>query len=206
MKETTHAVITGDIISSSTYSLTIKEKALQELRTVLSGYGAQMEVYRGDSFQALHTKPIEGLDLMLHLQAAVGGIEPGLACRMALGLGAIESFSGKALEGDGEAFRNSGPYLDKMKKDQRFIITTPWPEVNDELLTECKLADAITSRWTVAQAETITGVLQGLNQNNLAERLNITQSAVNQRLRSASWDAIDFFRKRYMQLITARLK
>ena len=59
-------------------------------------------------------------------------------------------------EGDGEAFRNSGPELDKMKKrEQNLVIRTPWSEINEELGIECALLDALIQRWTKEQAEAI---------------------------------------------------
>ena len=75
----------------------------------------------------------------------------------------------QAGEGDGEAFRNSGPELDTMKKgEQNLIIRTPWTEINEELRTECALLDVIIQRWTKEQAEAILYQIQKPELLNMA--------------------------------------
>ena len=130
-------------------------------------------------------------------------------------------------EGDGEAFRNSGPELDKMKKgEQNLIVRTPWAEINEELRTECALLDVLIQRWTKEQAEAILYQLQKklvvgttppqhkdlksqyqvliheiITQEDIAKILNISQSALSQRLKTGGFWAIQVFLERFKVII-----
>lgn len=89
-----------------------------------------------------------------------------------------------------------------MKKvDQKLIITTPWQEINDELRTECALFDSVIHRWTKEQAEAIVYQIQGLKQEEIAQILNISQPAVFQRLKTASYWSTQKFMDRFKTMI-----
>jgi len=60
---------------------------------------------------------------------------------------------------------------------------TPWENINKELEVECKLADAVVSRWTASTAEAMYHhLLYNINQKELATQLEITQPGVHKRL------------------------
>lgn len=74
-------------------------------------------------------------------------------------------------------------------------------EINEELKTECVLANALINRWTVQQAEAILLLLEGLTQDQIASKMNISQSAVNQRIKASNYSAIKVFLQRYEDLV-----
>ncbi|KAA0241373.1 MAG: hypothetical protein EDM70_18280 [Candidatus Brocadia sp. AMX2] len=125
-----------------------------------------------------------------------------LDARIAVGVGSIDFLpAGRGSEGDGEAFRRSGPILDKMKGDQRLLIRTPWQDIDTELGIECALLDALINRWSAEQSQAILGQIRGLTQERAAKDFGISQPAVRQRLKSAGGWAIEELCRRYEQLI-----
>ena len=93
-------------------------------------------------------------------------------------------------DSDGEAFYNSGRALDKTKIYRRLSILSPWREINENLNLLASLLDAIIQRWSPQQAEVISLWLKGKNQQSISKELNISQSAVSQRLKKAGHFAI----------------
>ena len=53
------------------------------------------------------------------------------------------------------------------------------------------LVDGIIQRWTQNQAELVLHKLQQRKEDEIASLLNISQSAVNQRSKTAQWPAIE---------------
>ena len=104
-------------------------------------------------------------------------------------------------EGEGEAFRNSGLELDKMKGERHITVKTPWDEINEELQTGCALLDALINRWTKEQAEAIIYHIQGYKQEDIAKKLNTSQSAVSQRQGIGGAWAVHLFFERFKLIV-----
>ena len=213
LTENTIGVITGDIVASSKRN---REDLLQHLKEILAEINAlqptldlPFEIYRGDSFQGMVLNPEETLRYALLIRtnlkkkAASGGRD----ARIAIGIGKVDYIAKSISESDGEAFRNSGPVLDNLKQENIGLkIKTPWTQINREFDVSLLLADAIIKRWTVAQVEVISETLMGKKQREIAEKLNISQSAVNQRLKAGSWNAISELVNRFNTIIKAAIK
>lgn len=224
----TYAVLTGDLIGSSRFKSREREGILLILKDAFKKIppdiiASPFVVFRGDSFQGVLSRPGEALKVALIIRASLlsrfKGKKTRLDARIAIGIGGIDYLpKNKAGEGDGEAFRNSGHELDKMKKEeQNLIIKTPWAEINEELLTECALLDAIIQRWTKEQAEVILYQIQGqlasiakedieplrqrFTQVETARMLDISQSAVFQRLKTGGFRAVQIFLDRFKAIV-----
>ena len=216
MNKRIYAVLTGDLIGSSKFEPNEREEIISFLKrsfkmveeilpqdTVVSSF----EIYRGDSFQCVLSKPECGLLAAVAIRSYLRSIfkkrKDHLDARIAIGIGTIDSLPlGKSGEGDGEAFRNSGPVLDKMKKENRkTMITTPWPIVNNDLRSECALFDALADRWTNEQSHAINSKIHGRIQKEIAENIGVSQSAVFQRLKLAGCGAVQEFLDHYKTLI-----
>ena len=212
------SIFTGDLSAYKSLSDQHREKILTSLQTVFNlieqadrdkaryNIQKQIELYRGDSFQGLIWTVKKALEYVLLIKSFLRKSTPKEAnvnwdARIALGIGDIEYPSENVLKGDGTAYRNSGPFLDKMDSEEGLIIVTPWKEINRELRTECTLIDVILQKWTRSQAEVIVEAILGANQNEIRQRLGISQSAVNQRLTSAHWNAVKTFIHRYQEII-----
>lgn len=209
-----YAVLTGDLVGSSRFKL---EKQREEVLSILKDsfdmiespdiIASHFSIHRGDSFQGVLSKPEEALKVAIIIRANLlskSGVKNNrLDARIAIGIGKIDYLPENQVgEGDGEAFRNSGIELDKMKKGARNLtIKTPWLETNKELQTECALFNALIHRRTNEQLEAIMYQVQGNTQKEIANILEISQSAVFQRLRNGGAWAVQAFLERFKEII-----
>lgn len=214
LNKRTYAVFTGDLIGFSKFKIEEREVILSFLKTILNKIESTSPfmIYRGDSFQGVISRPEDALKVAITIRASLlskfEGKKSRLDARIAIGLGTIDYLPvDSAGEGDGEAFRNSGMELDRMKKrEQNLTIRTPWAEINEELRTECALLDALIERWTKEQAEAIMYQIQGLTQEETAGILHISQPAVFQRLRTGGSRAVQDLLERFKTIIQYKIK
>jgi predicted DNA-binding protein YlxM (UPF0122 family) len=206
-----YAVLTGDLIGSSRFEE--RENVISNLKYSFKMISPEsitlpFAIFRGDSFQGVLSRPDEALQAALIIRASLlssfRGKRARLDARIAIGIGTIDYLPGDQVgEGDGEAYRNSGLELDKMKKrEQNIIIKTPWAEINEELRIECSLLDALIQRWTKEQAEVIIyHIKKGVTQEEIAKILNISQPAVFQRLKTGGYWAVQAFLEHFEVII-----
>lgn len=209
-----YSVITGDIINSSKLGDARRKALLKDMKQlfdelVSTDGGLKIDIYRGDSFQAI--QPDAELALLTTLKIKAGLkrsniVKTGIDARIAIGIGEISLFSDKIQESDGEAFRNSGLPLDKLKSTEHtLILKTPWEDVNEEMEVHCSSLDAITSRWTSPMAEVVYELLNGAKQVQIAAKLGIKQPSVNQRVKLSNWVAIEKVIQRFEKVIKSKL-
>jgi predicted DNA-binding protein YlxM (UPF0122 family) len=208
-----YAVLTGDLIGSSRFRIEEREKVISNLKDSFKmispdSITSPFVIFRGDSFQGVLSRPDEALNAALIIRSSLlsrfKGKRARLDARIAIGIGTIDYLSGNQVgEGDGEAYRNSGPELDKMKKrEQNLIIKTPWAGINEELRIECSLLDALIQRWTKEQAEVILyHITKGVTQEEIAKILGISQPAVFQRLKTGGYWAVQAFMEHFEVII-----
>ena len=212
-----YAVVTGDIVGSTKFAVSQRGNLLEVLKASFATIEkifpntirSPFEIYRGDSFQGVLSKPENALPAAVVIRASLRWRfetkkrRKALDARIAVGIGSIDFFpDGRGTEGDGEAFRLSGPILDNMKGDRRLLIRTPSKSLDAELDTECALLDAVINRWSGEQARAILCQIRGLTQELAAKELSISQPAVRLRLQSAGGGAVEAFLKRYKQQIS----
>jgi hypothetical protein len=112
--------------------------------------------------------------------------------RVAIGVGGIEFLSKRIGTSDGEAFQLSGTLLDKIKITNATIaIDVGQVKRNEELRVEMELLDNLLKRTTPSQCQVILYKLQKKKEFDIANKLEIKQSAVNQRSTNAGWRAIE---------------
>jgi hypothetical protein len=218
------AVITGDIIESSKLKPKNKAWLSEVLRRTLKvwdkDFTMKSELYRGDSFQCLLKKPVDALRVSLLIKTYIKSLNPSeiydiykrknpqspktvlntqwlFDTRLAIGIGEVDLEMKSIATSDGEAFYISGRLLDEIKNSKLTIAIRTSDVYNDELETELILLDNIISRTTALQCEVINLKLLGYTEIKIAKKLEIQQSAVNQRSNSAGWHAIDKMVKRF---------
>lgn len=186
------AVITGDIVQSSSLGQTQKQVMVANLQMVLDD-GKQLfpdwngEIFQGDSFQASTSQVKESLRYALfcltHFRAQ------GFGLRIAIGIGDISYVSGSVRTSDGSAFLHSGRTLGELKKkNSSFIgIKTGNTEDDSEFEVHCTGLDFLLGRCTKPQAQALSLAINGLTQVQIADSLNITQPTVQQRLKASGW-------------------
>lgn len=192
------AVVTGDIAGFTKVGVKRREKLAADTKKIFETWFPEKglaEFFRGDSFQLLFDDAGQALFKSIQLrcwfkksQSSVQ--KPVLDARISIGIGDISYFGGSVLDADGEAFHLSGRTFDKMGGEYLRIVTTD-DKLNKQFVVIADLMDVIISGWTVGQAEVIYHLLEGKTQQQTAAVLNITQSAVNNRLKLANWKEIE---------------
>ncbi len=110
--------------------------------------------------------------------------------RLAIGIGEVPKTVKQLATTSSEAFFLSGHLLDEMKNRKQSLDIGTDDKYSDELETEMLLLDNIIAKTTALQCEVIHWKLWGLPEIDIANKLGIGQSAVNQRSNSGSWNAI----------------
>lgn len=209
------AVISADVINSSKFEEKAFLDTIQVLEEPPGNYlvrrGESMLTSRGDSFQVMIEDVSNAFLKAIYLKSYFkkkeiglknGSSQRALDVRISLAVGyvtAIPENIGKSFE---EPFILSGRALDKMKvKKQTLIITTNNEEYNNELELACLFLDDILGRWTMAQAEVIYYLVQGYKQTEIAEKLNLTQPSVSNRIQLARWNLIEKMNDRFMAIV-----
>jgi DNA-directed RNA polymerase specialized sigma subunit len=78
-----------------------------------------------------------------------------------------------------------------MTGGQRLALKTFNNEFNEQIEPAILLLDALIQKWTQNQAELVLYKLQNKKEDEIAGLLGISQSAVNQRTKTAQWYAIE---------------
>ena len=197
MNDKLFAVITGDVYKSSRFSGENRTRLLEAMKNAFNNIDRVLgknlitlpfEIYRGDSFQGVIAPVEHSLKVAILIRATIRGhfrttLKDLPDARIAIGIGNIDYFPDSHTgEGDGEAYRNSGPVLDKMNKHSRMImIKTPFNEINEELNVECAFLDTVIAKWSPEQALTVIESMNNKTQEEMAELFNISQPAVKKR-------------------------
>ncbi len=220
-----HAILTGDIVNSTKLSENERVELIYQLKNISQAdekIDLKIEIYRGDGFQVEVKKAKEALMYSILLRAFFKGKhhfifkENNYDARIAIGIGEKKiSFLDAILEGivdtlgerDGEAFRNSGRLLDEMKKKQNLIaISTSNDALNEDLDINLCLLEEIISNWKPLQADVIFYKILGYTENSIAEKLNVSQSAINQTAKAAGWWVVEKLLNYYEKNINSKLK
>jgi len=211
------AVITADLLDSTSYGSNLLSTVLDTLKGEIHEMEQQYEnckfqLYRGDSIQGV-INPVNSFKSALRLKTAVNKIRSKKSLsknsfrieadlRISIGIGSIEFKRDSILESNGEAFQYSGRTLDDMKDAGRgLMLTTAHKNIDAEFNTAFMLFDTITDKWSSASAEVIYYLLKDMKEIEIAEILDISQSAVNQRKKAAGWESILTLMQRYEQVI-----
>jgi hypothetical protein len=204
---------------------------LQDFQSLNNLYKLQypFEFIRGDSFQGLIPNIEDALKVTLLIKSIfkknlkpepfrLAGRKSNLSedtkkrknwriynnldIRISIGIGEIEYLKDVLSLSDGTALQYSGRELDKMKsKGQKMSIVTKNKEINRELDVELKLLNAIIDKWTPMSAEVAYYLLQGFKETETSGLLKISQSAINQRKRTANWEVIESMMDNFKYLI-----
>lgn len=128
--------------------------------------------------------------------------------RVAVGIGEMRLVDRTSDMMDGEAIYASGRALENQSTSQKskiIIKNTMFFVSKDVLLSEqmnafLALADMLFKKSRESQCEVIYYRLLGYSENEIADKLHINQSSVNQRSTSFGWNAIEQFLNYYEKL------
>lgn len=186
------AVITGDITDSKKIDPKIW---LKPFKKELDNIGASprfWEIYRGDSFQAIISKPEDAVRTAIKIKATIKSIQD-IDVRMAIGIGNRTHNAQKVTESNGSAFVHSGEKFELLKKEkQNLAIKSDWPEFDKEMNLFFKLALIAMDNWTINAAEIVKTTMENPDklQEELGQIVGIKQNAISNRLKRAYYDEI----------------
>ncbi len=192
------AVITGDLVNSSSTSV---ELWIPNLKSTLNRFGKEKidwEIFRGDSFQLLIDKE-KAFEAAIFIKMIIKEVKH-LDVRMAIGIGKVDYRSSTVSESNGEAFVNSGHQFENLKKE-RLLIKTPSPSFDHRFNVVFSLVNFFADQWSVTEARTLSKafVHRQSNQKELAELLSKSQSTISATLQRSGYEEIEKVLDLYQQ-------
>jgi hypothetical protein len=212
-----HGIITGDLVGSRKVEPVIREKLFADIDHFLQKsqgkWISSYETYRGDSLQCAaataslslrvaimlraflrsYISTVEETKLREKEQGSKGYFSTEYDIRLGIGIGEAEFIKEtKITASDGDAFRFSGEALETVSSTgQRMALHSFNKEFDEQNEPAIMLVDALIQKWTQNQAELVLFKLQDQKEEEIAANLNISQSAVNQRTKTAQWHAVE---------------
>lgn len=186
------AVITGDVINSKKNAPRIWLAPLKRDLNRIGKTPKTWEIYRGDSFQLVMSKPEDALLTAMKIKAGLKSVK-GINVRMAIGIGKRTYNAAKVTESNGSAFVNSGEKFEMLKQEkQNLAIKSDSAEFDNEINLYLKLALIAMNNWTVNTAEIVSVAMENpeKSQQQLGKMVGIKQSAISTRLRRAYFEEI----------------
>lgn len=201
-----YAVLTGDIVNSSSLDPMVLKDILQLLSNgaerFSEGYPGsvvgKLDTYGGDGWQLLMSNAGLSIRAALFLRAVVRSYNnPRIDTRIAIACGTVNEYTlvpERISQSTGEAFTESGRALKNMDKQHRMIILHGEDFVQSGFsYSVTSLLDELVRQWTSNQAATISLALLGKKQEDIADIINKSQPTVNKLLQRASWRGIEGF-------------
>jgi hypothetical protein len=199
-----YAVITGDIVDSSSLRPAERKILLREMRR--AGSAAQkafpkavplpVGIFRGDGWQMLIAQPVVSVRVALFYRAFLIAQSPGttrLDTRMAIAVGEVTFVPAKKVsQGDGEAYRASGQGLESLRRKEGMRVIFPGGKTPPAVDAIVALIDSHAQSWTGRQARAVMGALQEWPQEKIARLWpeRIAQPTVGAHLDKAGWPAV----------------
>lgn len=177
-----HAVITGDLVASTTLPDSRLDAAMSALHHAARHLGPDelhFTRFRGDGWQVLIHRPGRALRIALSLSATLTAAETGLSTRLAIGFGSVNRLpAGDLSAASGTAFTRSGRALDAMPRNQTWAIAGGsglplW------VAATIPLAAWHAAQWTKGQAAVVAEYLDPVDrtQEDWAARMGLTRQA-----------------------------
>ena len=200
------AIITGDIIASSTFSPEQRKNLQKRLDAFLKKISAaypdfKAEQFRGDSLQCVFTKnKTSALRTAISLYCFLASAN--FKIRQSIGIGEISFTGNSVVTSDGTAFRYSGENIDELKKRNELISVASGDEqFNEEWKVHSTSLNFLFERISTAQTDAVYLQLQHTTQEEVAKALKISQPSVHQRLQAAGWSVISRVIQRFETVI-----
>lgn len=209
-----NATISADIVSSTSLSVfdlthlqTVIRRFLDEL-SIKSQDEDWGRLFKGDSVEIFLKDPHKALRTALLLKALVKktfidnnmtvkqSLFKRFGVRMAIGIGEMRMADKDRDVLDGDAIYYSGRMLEKADREGLSVKRSMFFACKDPLFTEqmdvmLGLLDVLFKDATARQSEILYYKLMGLNEEEIAAKLSIKQSAVNQHSNAVGWKAVE---------------
>ena len=197
---TTIAVLTGDLVKSRQAKPDATDRAMRVIDQTASdladicGADTRFTRFRGDGWQLVAGRAGWALRACLLVIADLRASGVGIETRISAGLGRYESLGTTNLsDATGHAFFASGNHLDLAPKRRRLLVAGGRLRDQTWQAAIFDLVEHQVSGWTQPQTEAVAMALRHgqMTQQDIAERLGITRQAVQLRLASAGYAALE---------------
>mgnify|MGYP000403896935 CR=1 FL=1 len=193
-----HTVLTGDLIKSRKAGTAAVDQAFDILSDAATAFGTAWDLnlrftrHRGDGWQVVLTKPGLLLDAALYFIARLRAGQTGIATRLSIGVGTVETLGRRDLsDATGPAFFVSGDHLTQMARNR--MLTVAGLGIGTAQVAIIDLAECIATGWTATQAEVVALQLEGRlrRHEDIADELGVTRQAIQSRLAGAGLSYFD---------------
>jgi hypothetical protein len=214
-----YIVISGDVVSSTSLSVSDKDVLRIALDTLLEQlkdrYGVYGRLLKGDYIECVVPSPSLGLEVLLAIKSYVKNIPIAIdgykedkkraklfkeyGIRLAMGYGELAVFDEEKGIIDGEAIYLSGRLINsKSTHDKARVVikntlyfASNDPALNSKWTAFLELLDVLLNKATERQSEVVYHKLLGLTEDAIAQKLDVNQSVVNRHSTSVGWNAIE---------------
>ncbi len=201
-----YAVLTGDIISSSTLPHKGKTeimKRVQHIHSELLGVFqlrkiSRISIFRGDGWQSAFSPAHKALRVAVYIRCCLKEVDNMKAdSRIGIGIGPVTVLPSKKIEtGDGTAFTLSGNSLDSLKKGKGIgIQIDSTNEIAKVALNAIVVAAGnLVQGFTNSQATAVRRALKGWNHQKIADAWKehpVSRQSVTKHLKSAGWNVLE---------------
>ena len=199
------AVITADIVNSTSLSNAQQKKLLKKLEQILLPY--KYEFYRGDSFQVFFKNAEQALQVALQCRTAaiaLSQIEDNAITdvRISIGIAPTKNATKSLGASTGDAFILSGRAFDEITSNhQKLAITTLQPIAAEGLQVIADYINAIFKTMTNKQAIVVFELLQGKNQQLVAKKIKKSKSTISQLVSAGRWVETEKLLQHYHNII-----
>jgi hypothetical protein len=209
-------VISGDIVAYTSLEDAEKTALEKQLKAFFSDmkkeYSVFARIVKGDFIEIVVENAEDALAIVLLVKSFIKSVSfsknlennrtksfKNHGIRIAMGYGELSRYDAKKGIVDGEAIYLSGRKINEetTHNKQRIVIKNTLffvsadEKLNYNINTILGLIDVLMSKATSKQCEILYYKLLGLNEDTIAEKLKIRQSAVNQHSTNVGWNAID---------------
>lgn len=222
------AVISGDIVASTSLTDEGRTHIEENLNKLLEDLHAKYKLFgrmiKGDYLECVVPDAEESLRITLIIKAFIKSISADEilfsddnrfkffkihGIRLAIGYGELTRFEPAKGIIDGEAIYLSGRRINEelTYNKERIVIknTLFFVSGNEALNREFEpllaLIDVLMSKATAKQCEVLYMKLMNLNEEAIAQKMNIAQPVVNQHSTSVGWNAIEKAVIRYSEVL-----
>lgn len=199
------AVITADIVNSTSLNSIQQKKLLKVLQKILLPY--KYEFYRGDSFQVFFKNAKQALQVALQCRTAAIAISQAADIAMAdvrisIGIATARMPTKSLGASTGDAFILSGRAFDEITKNhQRLAITTLQPIAAEGLHVIASYINAIFKTMTSKQAAVLFELLLGQSQQLVAKKIKKSKSTISQLVSAGRWAETENLLHNYNNII-----
>jgi len=213
------AVISGDIVASTSLSddgrLVVADKLMELFEKLANEYHIFGRIIKGDYIECVIPEPENALRIALIIKSFVKSLTLNHhliadnnkrvknflihGIRLAIGYGPLSRYIPEKGIVDGEAIYLSGRTISEFTSynKERVVIkqtlhfASANAKLNNEMDALFALVDVLISKASARQCEVLYLKLMNDNENQIASKLNISQSVVNQHSTSIGWNAIE---------------